>query len=78
MAKPYNGHPSYNAWNVALWIGNDDGMYNLAREYKRSLGVMQGARAFVRDFELDTRFRGKTPDGVRWTVTNVARAMRDL
>ena len=74
MAKPYNGHPSYNAWNVALWIGNDEGLYNLARHCKRFSGpVTKSAQRFI-DEVGDTH----TPDGVRWTVTNVARAMRDL
>jgi hypothetical protein len=30
--KEFNGHRSWNAWNVALWIGNDEGLYNTARE----------------------------------------------
>ena len=28
--KPYNGHRSWNAWNVALWIGNVESLYNFA------------------------------------------------
>ena len=28
----YNGFTNYATWNVALWIGNDEGLYNLARE----------------------------------------------
>ena len=29
MAKEYNGHRSWNAWNVALWLSNE---YNLYQE----------------------------------------------
>jgi len=28
----YNGWKNYETWNVALWIGNDEGMYNFAKE----------------------------------------------
>jgi hypothetical protein len=76
MAKPYNGHPSYNAWNVALWIGNDECLYRLARDCQRYWSQPQAAREFVGT--LQRGGMAKTPDGVRWTVTNVARAMRDL
>ncbi len=28
----YNGHRSWNAWNVALWISNEGPLYRLAIE----------------------------------------------
>mgnify|MGYP000894219132 CR=1 FL=1 len=78
MAKTYNGHPSYNAWNVALWIGNDEGLYNLARDHKRNCSgtIRQAAQNFVN--HMEDMGQPRTGDGVRWTVTNVMRAMRDL
>ena len=27
----YNGWKNYQTWNVALWIGNDEGLYYLAK-----------------------------------------------
>jgi hypothetical protein len=28
----YNGWKNYPTWNVALWLGNDEGIYNATRE----------------------------------------------
>jgi hypothetical protein len=28
----YNGWTNYETWNVALWINNTEGLYNLARQ----------------------------------------------
>jgi hypothetical protein len=27
----YNGHPTWTKWNVSLWLGNDEGLYEMAR-----------------------------------------------
>lgn len=68
--ETYNGWTNYETWNVALWIGNDEGLYNMAREYRT-----KGYKAFVDalrslDFEnLDGTKQLiciETPDGVAW------------
>lgn len=55
-AKPYNGHPSWRYWNVALWFGNDEGLYNMARE------ASNGAELWDTCQELGFL---ETPDGAK-------------
>ena len=31
-STPYNGWKNWATWNVALWLGNDEGLYRAARE----------------------------------------------
>lgn len=53
----YNGWENYETWNVALWIQNDEGLYNLA-----------GEAGSYQDFvELVSEFMTQTPDGVSFT-----------
>ena len=56
----YNGWTNYETWNVALWLGNDEGLYNLARRYRRS-----GYQALANDLKEIGSY--ETPDGVAWT-----------
>ena len=63
MATEYNGWKNRSTWNVALWLGNDEGYYNAARslaQRKPRLGAV-GAKAFV----MHTLGWDRTPDGDR-------------
>ena len=58
MTTTYNGWTNYETWNVALYINNDQGLYNLAQDcetYEQFSDLMT---------ECGTQI---TPDGVSWT-----------
>ena len=69
----YNGHRSWNAWNVALWIGDDVGLYNLALDCIKRHKTLAGAtRAFLSYMD------SKTPDGAVYNTTCVREALAGL
>ena len=55
--KEYNGWSDWTTWNCALWIGGDEGLYNLAKDY-RNYGDFVN---FIKEIYGD-----KTPDGAKW------------
>lgn len=76
MAK-YQGHRSWNAWNVALWIGNDEGLYRLALQLKRECKtIRRAAVCFVSEMNADGRKR--TPDGAKYNMICVREAIAGL
>lgn len=71
MAK-YNGHRSWNAWNVSLWIGNDEGLYRHADELIKAHGAGKAAQLLARELAGE-----RTPDGARYNLTCIREALRD-
>lgn len=78
MKKTYNGHPNYNHWNVSLWIGNDEGLYNCARDHIRRCGGNRTKAAERMLEDLQENGLTHTPDGAPYTKTTIRHAMRGL
>jgi len=53
----YNGWKNWATWNVALWLGNDESIYKMARR-------CAGYTDLVEKFEALGLFR--TPDGASY------------
>lgn len=71
--KPYNGHESWTAWNVSLWINNDEGNYSAAVDAVRT--SKDKDRAAVKLLKI---LGGKTPDGARYSHHTVKLAIADI
>ena len=69
MALDYNGWTNYETWNVALWIQNDQFLYNTAKACVEYCGENETPwDKFVRcmtDGQIG-RHLVQTRDGVRW------------
>lgn len=76
MNQTYNGWKNRQTWNVALWIGNDEGLYNMAVSFARS---SKGRPVYRRFVEYAGLAGGKTPDGIAWDDSKLDyRALTDL
>jgi len=69
----YNGHRSWNAWNVSLWINNDEGLYNYCRESVRVLGRKDSARHLAMELEGE-----RTPDGAKYNRLCIYEALEGM
>ena len=78
MSK-FNGHKNWNHWNVSLWINNDEGLYNMARDFIRQnmsrvhSNRMQAARDMLN--ALEDMGITRTADGAPYSVSSIRAAM---
>ena len=77
----YNGYPSYNAWNVSLWLSSDERLYTLmldiVKKTRRHTGSKRAAPKALLEF-LNEYDITHTPDGAKYTVSNIKQAMEGL
>lgn len=72
----YNGHKNWTQWNVALWINNDEGLYNMARFYVhhwKCRGKDYAAKYILE--RLADEGVTETPDGAKYSKTAIRAAM---
>lgn len=71
--KGYNGHRSWNSWNVSLWFNND---YNLCKQIEKSLekdGLQKTIKQMI--FQLEGL---KTPDGAIYSKIAIKDAIKGM
>lgn len=70
----YNGYKSYENWNQALWLQNDERLYDLVEMVlNRSYDNGYAAVMLYNNFN-----GGSTPDGVKWTISGIAEALENF
>lgn len=74
----YNGHRNWHYWNVALHLGSDESLYNLARMYHRHArgNCERAARAFCES--MRECGMPETSDGARYSIRPVRAAINGL
>ena len=68
----YNGWRNWETWNVALWIQNDEGLYNHAKSYRRMKYPYHTLANALREYGWNA-----TPDGASYLDRNIDRLALD-
>jgi hypothetical protein len=71
----YNGHKNWNHWNVALWVNNDEGLYQAALDHVRNCSGGRKKAASNMLYALRATGITHTPDGAPYSVTTIQAAM---
>jgi hypothetical protein len=78
--KEFNGHRSWNAWNVSLWISNEESSYTFAMDCLTRLtakGNKPSLGLAVKRF-MEVYNGSKTPDGASYNVISVRECLKGL
>lgn len=67
----YNGYESYDHWNTALWLNNDESFYNLMiNETEKAVYMQQSIADAIAN--IIKQLPEKTPDGAEWRGDTIA------
>ena len=70
--KTYNGHRSWNAWNVSLWLNNSEETYRNIILCMKKIGFEKTVDIFSKNL------KGlKTPDGAYYNKLSIRLALQD-
>ena len=69
----YNGHRSWNAWNVSLWINNEESTYRWAVDMVKRHGRSRAANIMYGEL-----IGQKTPDGAKYNRTCIYEALEGI
>jgi len=72
----YNGWKDWETWNVALWINNDENLYNMAQENVRLFSYPVAAGQMLEELHENGVFQ--TPDKATYTRARILDAIRDM
>lgn len=68
--QTYNGYESYDHWNTALWLNNDESLYSLISE-KAELVVYHVCTKTQAVYEILRELPATTPDGADWQADTI-------
>ena len=73
MAREYNGYRSWDAFNVAWWLINDEGLHGqMVHCVKESKNQEQASRMLL------AMLPDETPDGAKYSLRSIRKAMVGL
>ena len=75
--QSYEGHRNWTHWNVSLWVRNDEGLYNLAKQCLKVNNVRADAAEEMLEILQEAGTR-ETPDGAVYSKTAIRAAMVGL